>query len=159
MQALVTRLFCLLALSAITCTLINASDAFAEQSLELDVVVHPRTSITSLSAHQLEALFTRVQTRWSDGSAVIPLNAPTGTAAREEFDRVVLHLTPEQIGRFWLDRRIRGLGLPPRQVPDGGLLLKVIENLGGSIAYVRPELVTSRMKVVARVRQGRVVAP
>ena len=107
----------------------------------------------------MEALFTRTQTRWDDGTAVVPLNAPTGTPARDHFDRTVLRLSTDQVGRFWLDRRIRGLGLPPRQVPDSMLVLKVVENLRGSIAYVRPELVSARVKVVAKIRQGRVLAP
>ena len=159
MRALITSLFAFLAIAAVASAPILPLTARAADSSDLDVIVHPATGVSRLTSVELEALFTRTQTRWHDDTAVVPLNAPTGTPSRDLFDRVVLRLNADQVGRFWLDRRIRGLGLPPRQVPDAMLVLKVVENLRGSIGYVRPELVSPRVKVVAKIRQGRVTAP
>ncbi len=159
MRALVASLFGFVVVAAILGLSIARSAVLAAPPTDLDVVAHLSTPASKLSSVELEALFTRAQTRWGDGTAVIPLNAPTGNPMRDEVDRVVLRLSPDQVGRFWLDRRIRGLGLPPRQVPDATLMLKVIANLRGSIGYVRPELATPKVKIVARIRQGRVVPP
>jgi hypothetical protein len=138
---------------------LDASAAAPSASLSLDVFVHRSSPVTQLSIHELEALFTRTQTRWADGSPVIPLSFAAGADARVLFDRVVLRLGPDEVGRFWLDRRIRGLGLPPRQVPNAALMQQVVANLAGAIGYAPSQPVRTGVRVVARIQQGKVVPP
>ncbi len=123
------------------------------------VIVNDKSPVEKLSAYEIEALFTRAQTRWSDGTPVHPFSLPSGTPAREQFDRAVMRLTPDQVGRFWLDRRIRGLGMPPKQVPTTGLMVQIIANLPGAIGYVPGRGRPPGVRVVARVVQGKVVSP
>lgn len=137
----------------------NAAPPSPAAVLSLDVFVHRSSTVTQLSAHELEALFTRTQTRWADGSPVIPLSFAAGADARVSFDRVVLRLGPDEVGRFWLDRRIRGLGLPPRQVPSATLMQQVVANLPGAIGYAPSLPARTGVKVVARIQQGKVVPP
>ena len=137
----------------------NAAPPSSAAALALDVFVHRSSTVTQLSAHELEALFTRMQTRWDDGSPVIPLSFAAGAEARVLFDRVVLRLGPDEVGRFWLDHRIRGLGLPPRQVPSATLMQQVVANLPGSIGYAPSQPGRTGVKVVARIQQGKVVPP
>jgi hypothetical protein len=149
-------------LAALTLTLgsvwVGASYATNEETLL--VIVHAQSPVDRVSAYEIEALFTRAQTRWDGGTAVYPFSFPAGSAPRESFDRVVLRLNPEQVGRFWLDRRIRGLGMPPKQVPNGTMMVQIVANLQGAIGYV-PATHTKPpgVKVVARIVQGKVVAP
>ena len=123
------------------------------------VIVHPSVPVTTLSAYELEAIFTRDQTRWSNGSVIIPFSFPAGGDVRALFDRTVLRLDPDEVGRFWLDHRIRGLGLPPKQVPNTALMLKVVANLPGSIGYIPMTRARPGVKVVARIAQGKVLSP
>jgi hypothetical protein len=123
------------------------------------VIVHPSVPVTALSAYQLEAIFTRDRTRWSDGSAIIPFSFPANGEVRGVFDRTVLRLDSEEVGRFWLDHRIRGLGLPPKQVPSAALMLKVVAGVPGSIGYVPMVRARPGVKVVARIAQGKVLSP
>lgn len=151
---------CVAALTLLVLTTSLArSIGHANDAEDILVVVHARSRIDQLSAHQLEAIYTRSTTRWDDGSLIIPFNLADSSPTRHRFDQVVLRLTPQQIGRFWLDQRIRGLGAPPKQVPDAALLVKVIERLPGSIGYAPSSRRTPGVKVVARVRAGAVVAP
>ena len=131
----------------------------AAPELTLEVIVHASSKVERLSAYELEALFTRTQTRWDDGTPVIPFSFPAGSEARMLFDRVALRLRPEEVGRFWLDHRIRGLGLPPKQVPSASLMLQVVANLPGGIGYLSATRNRPGVKVVARIQQGRVVPP
>lgn len=131
----------------------------ADDTEDMLVVVHPRSRINVLSAQQLEAIYTRSTTRWDDGALIIPFNLADTSPLRHRFDRTVLRLDPQQVGRFWLDQRIRGLGAPPKQVPDVALLVKVIERLPGSIGYAPMSRVRPGVKIVARIRNGGVVAP
>jgi len=65
--------------------------------------------------YEIEAVH-RTQTRWSDGTPVHRLVFRLQPGA-QLFDRVVLKLNADQVGRFWLDRRIRGFSDAAEQVP------------------------------------------
>lgn len=137
-----------------------AGTTHATNEETLLVIVHAQAAVQQVSSYELEALFTRGQTRWDDGGAVYPFSFPAGSGPRESFDRAVLRLNPDQVGRFWLDRRIRGLGMPPKQVPSATMMTQIVANLPGSIGYVpavRGKL--AGVKVIARIVQGKVVPP
>lgn len=131
----------------------------AESADPLLVIVNAASPIQKLSNYELEAVFTRTQTRWSDGSPVYPFSFSAGSPERETFDRVVLRLSPEQVGRFWLDRRIRGLGLPPKQVPTAIMMLQIVANLPGSIGYFAGTRARPGVRVIARIVSGKVLPP
>jgi ABC-type phosphate transport system substrate-binding protein len=134
--------------------------ARAVPSLDLAVIVNEQARVSLMSAVEVETIFTRTQTRWSDGTPIVPINAPAGSETRVLFDRVVLRLGPDDVGRFWIDRRIRGMGLPPRNLSDPSSVMRVVEKLDGAIAYVPENLVpNARVKIVARIRQGKVLPP
>jgi ABC-type phosphate transport system substrate-binding protein len=128
-------------------------------AVSLDVFVNRSCAVERLDAHELEALFTRMQTRWDNGAPVIPFSFAAGSDARVLFDRSVLRLGPDEVGRFWLDRRIRGLGLPPKQVPSAALMQQVVANLTGAIGYAPSQPTRAGVKVVARIQHGKVVPP
>jgi ABC-type phosphate transport system substrate-binding protein len=137
-----------------------AAPAHALPQLDLAVIVNLQSRVAHMNAVEMETIFTRSQTRWSDGTPIVPINAPPGSDARIVFDKAVLRLDPDAVGRFWIDRRIRGLGLPPRHVADAGTILRVVEKLNGAIGYATEDRVRgAQVKVVARVRQGKVLPP
>jgi hypothetical protein len=137
-----------------------AAPARALNETVLAVIVNMQAPAHAMSAVEMETLFTRTQTRWDDGSPIVPINAPPGSGQRVLFDRVVLRLDPDEVGRFWIDRRVRGLGLPPRHVGEPATIVRVVEKLLGAIAYAPEELVRgARVKVVARIQDGKVLPP
>jgi hypothetical protein len=139
---------------------VAAAPVRAAAPLELAVVVHASTPVAALSAMEMETVFTRDQTRWDDGTPIVPINTSPGSESRVLFDKAVLRLDPESVGRFWIDRRIRGLGLPPRHVAEPGTIVRVVEKLAGAISYVPEPLARQAgLKVVARIRNGKVLPP
>lgn len=156
MRDLITAWVVVLALLA----LVAAAPVRALPLADLAVFVNVQAAAKQMSALEMEALFTRAQTRWDDGSPIVPINAPPGSQLRVEFDRVVLRLDPEEVGRFWIDRRVRGLGMPPRHVSEPSTIVRVVEKLNGAVGYAPEDLVRSApVKVVARIRQGKVLPP
>ena len=153
------RFATLLAMSALCWALAWGSLSQAAPDEPLFVIVHAKSPVERVSSYELEALFTRAQTRWDDGSTVYPFSFPPGSEPREQFDRVVLRLSSDQVGRFWLDRRIRGLGLPPKQVPSPTMMVQIVANLPGSIGYVPALRTRTGVKVIARIVQGKVMPP
>jgi hypothetical protein len=126
---------------------------------ELVVVVHSSSAVRRLDAVELEAIFSSAQRTWPDGSAVIPFSYPPEDPLRQQFDQAVLRMTPDQVGRFWVDQRIRADRRPPRQVPDALLAVRLVAKLPGSIAFVPASLVSNDVRIVARIRKDAVVEP
>jgi ABC-type phosphate transport system substrate-binding protein len=151
MKARLTWLLPVLAL------VICSSSRSVAEDITLLVIVNPSVRASELSADQLEAIFTLSDRQWPGGEAIIPFNYPPGSVLRESFDRAVLRMAPEEVARFWIDQRIRGIGDAPRKVPTAAILLRVVANLRGAIGYVPSGPIPADVKLVARVSAGKVL--
>ncbi len=126
---------------------------------ELVVIVHPSNAVKTLDVYELETIFTTSRAHWSGSSRITPFNLPPHSPTRVAFDRMVLRLLPDAVGRFWVDQRVRGRGMPPRQLSDPQLVRRVVAAMPGAIAYVPASFVDENVKVVARIRNGAVIPP
>ncbi len=125
---------------------------------EIAVIVNKDSSVQSLTEAQLRALFQTTKTSFAGGRA-LPLNLPRGNSARTGFDAAVLGLDPDRVARYWVDRKIRGGNPPPKKLAKPELVVKVVAAKNGAIGYVNSSVNTERVKVVAYVRGGQVLAP
>jgi hypothetical protein len=116
----------------------------------LVVIVHPGTKATQVHVSELRALYLR-QAEYIAGERLIPLNYAAGTSLRVDFDTRVLGLTPQAVGRYWVDARIRGIGLPPRSVALPQLVLRTVAALPGAIGYVPKSILQGAAVKVLRV--------
>jgi hypothetical protein len=121
----------------------------AKAAEPLVLIVHPKT-LENPSTADLAAIFTTRKQNWSDGSRVVAFNFPAKHEVRIEFDRKILEMGPDDVASYWIDRRIRGGNAPPKQIPSGALITKLVEKLEGSIAYVPESLVSSGVRIVRR---------
>ncbi len=126
---------------------------------ELAVIVAAEGAPDKVSRAQLEAIFTSGRKSWDDGRAVVPLNLPPDHPLRHRFDEAVLRMTPDEVSRFWIDARVRDGARPPRQVIDPQLALRLVAKVPGAIGYVPARLADANVRVVARVRDGKVIDP
>jgi ABC-type amino acid transport substrate-binding protein len=69
------------------------------------------------------------------GIKLVPFNYTPGTPERTGFDRAVLGLSPDQVGRLWIDRRVRGQLPAPRAMPSTIYMIKVVEVFPNAIGY------------------------
>lgn len=119
---------------------LGARAAGAEaRGVELAVVVALNSPLKDLSLSDLRRIYTSEPFSDPKGTRLVPLNHPPRTTDRVGFDRLVLGMDPETVGKFWLDRRIRGQPGAPRTVDSLAMLLKVVAKLPGAIGYVRPQ--------------------
>lgn len=126
---------------------------------DIAIIVHPSVPVTSMDRAALAAIFNMSRRSWGDGLTAVPLNYPPASATRQLFDQLVLGLQPAEVSRFWIDQRIRGLGHPPRQVNDAALMLRVVANLKGAIGYVPANMADGSVRVVARIKKGKLGPP
>ena len=131
----------------------------ADAPVDLDVIVHAAVPAQSLDRAALAAIFSMTRRSWGEGLAAVPFNFPPESPLRHTFDQGVLGLAPGEVGRFWIDQRIRGYGHPPRQVADPAIMLRLVASLKGSIGYVPAGQADKSVRIVARIRQGKVIGP
>jgi hypothetical protein len=73
------------------------------------------------------------------GRRVVPFNYPAGDPLRQAFDQLLLGMEPDQVGRYWVDRRIRGQGMPPKTAPSRELMRAIVGRVPGVLGYLTPD--------------------
>jgi len=122
--------------------------ARAGNEVSLAVIVSPNSRLTSISMSDLRRVFQSERLTDPDGNRLIALNHPPKTVDRMGFDLVVMGMDAEAVGRFWIDRKIRGGSGPPRTVESLATLRRVVEKLPGAIGYVRPAQLSNEVRAV-----------
>lgn len=120
----------------------------ASSDVALAVIVAPTSKLTSISLAELRRVFQSERVTDPEGNRLIALNHPPKTADRVGFDRVVLGMDAETVGRFWIDRKIRGGSGPPRTVESLATLRRVVEKLPGAIGYIRPGQLSNEVRAI-----------
>ena len=122
--------------------------AHASARVVLMAFVAKDSSIRDLKMAELRHLFTNATGIGLSDEQAIPFNQPVHSKDRVGFDQAVLRLKPEQVGRFWIDHKIRGLSGPPRSVDSLPLLLRLVARIKGAVGYARPEQVAGDVRVI-----------
>lgn len=125
----------------------RAHAATTPGTILLQIVTAKTNAIRDITFPDLRQLYRGKRIALS-GLHVIPFNHPPGTFDRVGFDRVLFGMGPDEIGRFWIDQRIRGGEPPPRTIDSVSLLLRVVAALEGAIGYVREGFLAPDLKVV-----------
>lgn len=71
-----------------------------------------------------------------NGRRLIPFNQAVGTPSRTLFDNRVLGLSADEVGAYWIDRKIRQGTDPPRKLPSAETVIRVVASLPGAISYI-----------------------
>jgi hypothetical protein len=122
--------------------------AQAGNDVALAVIVSPTSNLTNISVSDLRRVFESERLTDPDGNRLIPLNHPPKTVDRVGFDEVILGRDADAVGRFWIDRKIRGGNGPPRTVESLATLRRVVEKLPGAIGYIRPSQLSNEVRAI-----------
>jgi ABC-type phosphate transport system substrate-binding protein len=137
-------------LSVVTATLSGLSPrpVRAGNDVALAIIVAPDSKLTNISVADLRRVFQSERLTDPDGVKLIALNHPPKTVDRVGFDQTVLGMDPEAVGRFWIDRKIRGGSGPPRTVESLSTLRRVVQKLPGAIGYIRPAQLSNEVRAI-----------
>jgi hypothetical protein len=123
----------------------------AQASTGLVVIVPAGAEVRELALGELAAIFTTRRRNLEGGTTLIPLNLPPRDRLRVAFDQAVLGMGPEEVARYWVDRRVRGGNAPPRHVPSASLVARLVARLPGAVGYVPESDLAPGVRVVARI--------
>jgi ABC-type phosphate transport system substrate-binding protein len=139
--------------------LVSSAARFAAANEDaLVVIVHPKNPCEPLGMADLESIFTTTRRFWEGSTPIVAFNLPPRSAPRVAFDQTILGLDPDDVGRFWIDRRVRGGQPPPRVAPDPGTLVQLVANLNNAIGYVPISAANASVRAIARI-DGRLLPP
>ena len=113
----------------------------------LVAVVGAAFPVDDISYADLRSVF-RGQPIKLRGSTLIPINHPLESRLRVLFDEIVLGLSPESVGSFWVDMRIRDQGTPPTTASTPQLALRMAAALPGAVSYATEIAVLPMHKVL-----------
>jgi hypothetical protein len=131
------------------CALPSAErSARAADRVVLAVFVAKDSGIQDLKMNELRRIFTNADDSAFSGQRSVPFNHTAHSTDRVGFDEAVLHMNPDEVSRFWIDRKIRGLPGPPRAVDSLSQLLHLVGRMTGGIGYARPGQVTNEVRVI-----------
>lgn len=82
------------------------------------------------------------------GERLRPVNYAIAKPMRQDFDRLVLGALTPAVSRYWLDRKLRGQGLPPPEVANDTVLRALIARVPNAIAYMSPRSVDSSLRIL-----------
>ena len=118
--------------------------ALADERVALVVVVARDSKIKSMSLGELRSTFDGDNpSQWRR-----PFNRPARTHVRIAFDKKVLGLSPHDVGRYWIDRKVRGERGAPRSLSSSLQVAKVVARFPGAIGYMRADQMPSWVKAV-----------
>jgi ABC-type phosphate transport system substrate-binding protein len=123
------------------------SSAVAEGQ-KLVVVVAKGSPIKSLTKSQLKRTFLG-EAVTEQKVALVPFNSQPGSPPRATFDQAILGMSPAEVGRYWVDRKVRAQSGAPRSLPSMAHVLKVVAKFPGAISYVPADQLTAALQPVA----------
>lgn len=114
----------------------------------LALVTQKTSSLDGLTLREVKRLYLGEHLDTPDGKKLVPLNQAARSPERGEFERLVLNMAPDEVGRFWIDRKIRGQSGPPRAVSSLDLLRRAAASMPGAVVYLKPSEVGAELKVL-----------
>lgn len=116
----------------------------AEPSLV--VIVHPNRTV-ALAIGDVRHIYLGRHRFWDDGSAIVALNLPAGTALRERFSQRVLRGDSAELTAYWNERYFHGV-FPPAVLSSSDAVKRYVASEPGAIGYIEATEVDSSVRVV-----------
>lgn len=140
-----TQSFKRLAVSAFAASaLLCSSLSYAEVS----VIVNPGNA-NAVDAKEIKRIFLGKQKKFADGSSVVAVAQPGGSAIVEAFSTSALGRSSNQIKAYWAKLIFTGKGTPPQEVADDAAVKSMVSSTPGAIGYIDSGSVDGSVKVVA----------
>lgn len=137
---------------ALALILVPTSSAQAVQSSTADtvvVVVSTDSPVTEISRLHLADLYLGRTTRFPNGEPAEPIDQGTTSAARADFYQQYLGRSLAEIKAHWSRLIFTGRGRPPRDVPSGEDVRRLVAENPGTIGYIERRLVDGSVHIVS----------
>ncbi len=128
------------------CATLITVQAFAG---DLVIVTNKKNPIAKISKKDLRAMYLFKKTTWSDGTKVELCMPGSKTDAFAEFTKAFLGKSAKQAHAYYLNRSLKGKGVPPREFKTDKELLEFVKDHAGAIGIASKESNLENVSVVA----------
>lgn len=111
------------------------------------IIGNPGNS-NSITAEELQRLYTGKSSSFANGESVLPLNLSDGNALRASFDQKALGRSSSQIKAYWSKLVFTGKGTPPKEVATEEEMIKLVGSNPNLLGYVSSGADLSAVKVL-----------
>jgi len=115
---------------------------------KLVVVVAKGSELKSISRGKLKHCFLGDSVS-EGGKTLVPFNASIEAPERSGFDRAVLGMSRDEVGEFWVNRKVRGQSAAPRALPSNAHMAKIVAKFPAAIGYLPVDQLTPELQPVA----------
>lgn len=115
---------------------------------QIAVIAHKSVATERMDLSRLTDIYTLNSQQWKDGSRVVVVDLKGTNPLKIEFYRY-LKMTPPDMQKIWLRKQFSGKAVPPTPVNLEEEALQKVASTPGAIGYVRAELVTKDVQVIA----------
>jgi ABC-type phosphate transport system substrate-binding protein len=129
----------------------SPAETWAEprQAPRYKIVAHPEVAVDKLTRRQLIDVFTRRQTRWPSGDAILPVDLRSDSPVRRDFVVDELKTSVQAIKNYWQQQIFSGRNVPPPELDDDAQVLKYVLKNSGAIGYVSISTSTEGAKIIS----------
>lgn len=138
MSRLAARTIAILLSSAAGC--LHAADG---------VVVIGHANMRPMDKQTVEKIYTGKNIKVGD-IVVTAVNADVGTTIRERFLRTIVEKEEDSYTGRWLVMRTKGLGKPPKELPNAAAIILFVTTTPGAIGYISEADVRPGLNVLLR---------
>jgi len=115
-------------------------------SAEYAVVIDKKSDITKVSLKQIKDIFI-MKRHFINSKKIVPVNMPSTSQLRIEFEKKVLKISREKLNRHWTKQHFQGVSPPVVQSSNNSMKL-FIKNVKGAIGYIPVSSIDSDLKVL-----------
>jgi ABC-type phosphate transport system substrate-binding protein len=112
------------------------------------VIVNAKNPVTKIDKKTVADAFLKKITRWSDDTAILPVDQSKSASVRARFTQDVLDRSVAAINRYWSQMLFSGRGVPPPELDSDAAVIKYVTNHASAIGYVAGSADVKGTKVV-----------
>ena len=128
--------------------LLLLTSTVAAETVQFKVIVNRSVKSDSLTKQQVSDLFLKKTTKWTDGTAVAPIDQPDSSAVREAFSKEIHGKPASAVKSYWTKQIFSGRDLPPMEKKTDAEVVAYVRATAGAIGYVGESAETDGVSVV-----------
>lgn len=112
------------------------------------LVANESVTETTLSKNDVSHIFLKTKTKWSDGSAITPVDQSARAAVREAFSQEVHGRGVGAIRSHWQQAAFSGAGTAPIERGNDSDVVAFVKSNPGAVGYVSASAAIDGVKVI-----------
>lgn len=100
------------------------------------VIVNNSNSVSSLSKKQVSDLLLKKTTKWSSGTAAVPVDLSANSSVREAFSTSIHGKAVSAIRNYWQQAAFSGSATAPPEKSNDSEVIEFVKKNPGAIGYI-----------------------